>query len=87
MLTFLHRPCACTAVDDVSLSAGELVVRKTVAMAIYAASKVPHAKRIDQVRSDAICAARYFAAVAGVIFASFDSVGATSLGVAGVTRS
>ena len=73
MLTFLHRPCACTAVDDVSLSAGELVVRKTVAMAIYAASKVPHAKRIDQVRSDAMCAARYFAAVAGVIFASFDS--------------
>ena len=49
-------------------------MRKTVAKAIYLATKVTHSTRMDQVRSDAMCFARYYAGVAGVtgISASFD---------------
>ena len=49
-------------------------MRKTVAKAIYLATHVTHSTRVEQVRSDAIGFARYYAGVAGVtgISSSFD---------------
>ena len=51
----------------VALTPGEMLVRKCAALAIYSATSVQsHTSALDQLRSSAVDAVRYYAAVAGI---------------------